>query len=147
MKHAAAAAGFAALAILWSWPLAAHLSTHLPGSGIGDNALFLWNFWWMRTARATGASFWYTPYLFAPLGADLVLHTNTALPAWIGATALGRYPLAAALTHDDRIAGAQRVLRVSAGVANRPAVRGGDPRRRHLRDLAYIAAHLTGIST
>jgi hypothetical protein len=97
MKHAAAAAGFAALAILWSWPLAAHLSTHLPGSGIGDNALFLWNFWWMRTARATGASFWYTPYLFAPLGADLVLHTNTALPAWIGATALGRYPLAAAL--------------------------------------------------
>jgi hypothetical protein len=95
--HAAAALGFAALAIVWSWPLALHLSTHLPGTGIGDNALFLWNFWWMRMARASGAGFWHTEYLLAPIGADLVLHTHTALPAWIGATLLRRYSLAAAL--------------------------------------------------
>lgn len=96
-QHVAIAIGFAALAVVWSWPLALHLSTHLPGRGIGDNALFLWNFWWMRTARASDTSFWQTSYLFAPVGADLMLHTHTALPAWVGATLLRRFTVATAL--------------------------------------------------
>ena len=95
--HVAMAIGFAALAVVWSWPLVLHLSTHLPGRGLGDNALFLWNFWWMRTARASGTGFWHTSYLFAPAGADLILHTHTALPAWLGATLLRRFPVATAL--------------------------------------------------
>ena len=85
------------MAVLWTLPLAVHLSTHLPGTGLGDNASFLWNFWWMREALAHQRSFFETTYLFAPSGADLTLHTHTAFPALVGATALGRAPLVAAL--------------------------------------------------
>jgi hypothetical protein len=95
--HLSVAFGFALLAIAWTFPLALHLSTHLPGTGIGDNASFFWNFWWMRTARASGAGFFHTPYLLAPNGADLTLHTHTALPAYVGATLLGGLSIAAAL--------------------------------------------------
>lgn len=86
LRHFTAAVGFAALAAVWSFPLVWHLSTHLPGAGIGDNALFVWNFWWMRTALASGRDFFQTSYLFAPVGVDLTLHTHTALPAFLGAT-------------------------------------------------------------
>lgn len=41
---------FAALATLWTWPLALHLSTRLPGELAGDNLGFTWNLWWMRQA-------------------------------------------------------------------------------------------------
>ena len=95
--HILVAIGFAALAAVWSFPLVLHLSTHLPGSGIGDNAIFLWNFWWMRTALASGVGFFHTPYLFAPVGADLTLHTHTALPALVGATLFGRLSTVTAL--------------------------------------------------
>jgi hypothetical protein len=95
--HLLVALGFVALAVVWTFPLVLRLSTHLPGAGIGDNALFLWNFWWMRTARATGSSFLHTSYLLAPAGADLTLHTHTALPAFIGATLLGGFSVATAL--------------------------------------------------
>jgi hypothetical protein len=90
LAHGAVAIGFGGLAAAWSYPLVLHLSTHLPGGGIGDNAIFLWNFWWMREALASGAGFFHTTYLFAPVGADLTLHTHTALPALVGATLLGR---------------------------------------------------------
>jgi len=95
--HLVVAFGFAALAIVWSFPLVLHLSTHLPGAGIGDNSLFLWNFWWMRTARPSGSGFFHTSYLFAPAGADLTLHTHTALPAFVGATLLKGFSVATAL--------------------------------------------------
>ena len=69
----------------------------MPGAGLGDNALFVWNFWWMRTALASGADFFHTTYLFAPVGADLTLHTHTALPAFAGATVLRAVPVVTAL--------------------------------------------------
>src|SRR5712691_261132 len=92
-RHLACAAGFVALAIAWSFPLVLHLSTHLPGPAIGDNAVFLWNFWWMRAALASHIGFFHTTYLFAPVGTDLTLHTHTALPAFASATLLGSRPL------------------------------------------------------
>jgi hypothetical protein len=95
--HLLVAVGFLALAVAWTFPLVLHLPTHLPGAGIGDNSLFLWNFWWMRTARSAGSGFFHTSYLFAPVGADLTLHTHTALPAFIGATVLGGVSVATAL--------------------------------------------------
>lgn len=87
-RDVAALAIFALLAILWSFPLVSRLSSALPGDGLGDNAMFLWNFWWMRVSRATGQPFFYTKYVFAPFGTDLTLHTHTALTAFIGATVL-----------------------------------------------------------
>ncbi len=89
--------GFAVLAIGWTFPLVSQLETHMPGSGVGDNAMFLWNFWWMRTSLGQGSGFFQTPYLFAPIGVDLTLHTHTALPAFVGATLLGSLSAVAAL--------------------------------------------------
>ena len=82
----------AALALAWSFPLATVAGTHLAGAGFSDNANFLWNFWWMREALGSGERFFSTPYLFAPFGTDLTLHTHTALNAFAGATLLERLP-------------------------------------------------------
>jgi len=76
------------MALVWSYPLVFHLGTHLPGRWAGDNIDFLWNFWWMRTVLESGHDVFRTPYLFAPSGVDLTLHTHTALPAFVGATIL-----------------------------------------------------------
>lgn len=74
------------LAIAWTWPLAAHLTTHLPGAVAGDNIDFLWNVWWMRQAlQRPELSFFYTDRLFAPYGIDLTLHTHAALPSLVAA--------------------------------------------------------------
>jgi hypothetical protein len=83
-------AGFAAAAIVLTWPLALHLRDAIPGDGAGDNVTFLWNFWWMRHALATRDSFFHTNALFYPIGVDLVVHSHTALNAFLGATLLGR---------------------------------------------------------
>src|SRR5262249_20068063 len=97
LRHFAAASSLAALTIIWSLPFVLHLSTHLPGAGLGDNTQFLWNCWWMRTALASGQDFFRTGYLFSPVGADLTLHSSTALSAFVGATLLGRFPVLTAL--------------------------------------------------
>ena len=94
--HGVAAAIFSLLAVVWTYPLVTSLSGQLPGLG-GDTLQFLWNFWWMRTALASGHEVFFTSHMLAPAGASLVLHTFTALPAFIGATVLGSLPVAAAL--------------------------------------------------
>ena len=89
---------FVALAVVWTWPLVTDLSGQLPGLGNGgDSQQFLWNFWWMRTALASGQDVFFTSYMLAPVGASLVLHTFTPLPAFAGATVLASLPVAAAL--------------------------------------------------
>jgi hypothetical protein len=87
--HAGLLIAYAFLAVVQTWPLALHLGTHLPGFGLGDNVSFVWNLWWMREAGVRG--YFQTPMLFAPLGAPLVLHTHTALHAWLGATVLRQF--------------------------------------------------------
>src|SRR4051812_33721950 len=86
--HLLAFAAFAGLTIAWTYPLAFHLTAELPGAGLGDNAAFLWNFWWMRTALAQHTSYFHTTYLFAPAGTNLMLNSHTAATAFIGATLL-----------------------------------------------------------
>jgi hypothetical protein len=88
--HALAAAAFSALAVGFTWPLAARLATHVPGGGAGDNLTFVWNFWWMRHALATGAPIFHTDAIFWPFGTSLLLNTHTALDAFAGATLLSR---------------------------------------------------------
>ena len=97
-RHLLAVSTLALVAILWSFPLAARLGSHIPGAGFSDNANFLWNFWWMREALATGLSgYFHTPYLFHPGGVDLVLHTHIAMNAFVGATVLGATSLPTAM--------------------------------------------------
>src|SRR2546425_5128888 len=79
---------FAALSVLWTWPLVSHLRSAIPGNP-GDNYSFLWNFWWMRHVLETpGASYFRMNYLFYPAGTNLANHPHTALLAFIGATVL-----------------------------------------------------------
>jgi hypothetical protein len=89
---------FVALAILLTWPLAAHLATHIPGTGLDDNAMFLWNFWWVRQALSEpGASVFATSAVFHPGGVNLVLHSQSLVNAVAGATVFGALSLPAAL--------------------------------------------------
>lgn len=94
--HAGTALLFAAMAVVWTWPLAGQLSTHVPGSTAGDNVASVWNFWWARFASAHQLDLFRTDALFAPAGTSLILHTHTALPAMIGATVFHGLSLVAA---------------------------------------------------
>ncbi len=88
--HAPALLLFAALAIVWTWPLVRHFRDHIPGRP-GDNFSFLWNLWWMRKALSSAdLSFFRSPYLFSPFGVDLVNHPHTALQGLLSATVLSR---------------------------------------------------------
>jgi hypothetical protein len=90
MKHSGPLALFAALAIAWTWPLAAHLRDAIPG-GPGDNYSFVWNLWWMRHVLSTpGLAYFHTDYLFYPFGTTIADHPHTALPAIVAATLLKR---------------------------------------------------------
>lgn len=91
-RGAAVVTAALAAVLLWTRPLAAHLTTHILGAP-GDNVTFLWDFWWLRYARAHGLDLLRTDVLFAPYGTDLSLHTLVALPAYLGATLLGWLPL------------------------------------------------------
>ena len=145
LRHIAAAIGFAALAVVWTYPLARHGSTHILGGGAGDNVAFLWNFWWMRAALEANLAFFRTDYLFVPTGVDLILHTHTALPAFVGATALGKLPVVAALNATVLFAiflsafGAYllawRITRSHSAAAVAGLIFGGSP---------FMSAHLNG---
>ena len=77
---------FAAFVAWWLFPVLSNLSSVIPGAGAGDNVTFVWNVWWMQyVLHHPGQTFFFTPFLFHPIGADLTLHTHTALPALIGA--------------------------------------------------------------
>jgi hypothetical protein len=145
LRHAWAVLLFGFLAVVWTYPLILNLDTSLPGAGAGDNVDVLWNFWWMRKAVALGTSFFHTPYLFAPVGMDLTLHTHSALPAFVGATLLAGMSTVAALNTTILVSMfmngycawllAWRLTKdhLSAVVAG--IVFGGSP---------YLAAHLNG---
>ena len=86
---AGVASVYTALAIVHTYPLVLNLGSHLPGLGLGDNVSFVWNLWWMREALASPElDYFYCPLLLVPSGASLVLHTHTALAAFVGATLL-----------------------------------------------------------
>jgi hypothetical protein len=97
IAHVLVAGWFVLLACGLSYPLIFNLNTHVPGPP-GDNFAFVWNFWWFRFARGAGVGVFDCPYLFAPFGTSLVLHTHTALQSYAGATLLSR--LSAVTAHN-----------------------------------------------
>ncbi len=79
---------FAAVTAGWLLPILSNLSAVIPGPGAGDNVTFVWDVWWMRyVLHHPGQTFFFSPFLFHPIGIDLTLHTHTALPALIAAAA------------------------------------------------------------
>lgn len=92
------------LAVVWTWPLAAHLGSGLPynerfvSPAGSDNHIWVWDFWSVKQALAAGHSPFSTNMVLPPLENGLGLHTHVilygllALPftAWLGApTAVG----------------------------------------------------------
>jgi hypothetical protein len=83
--------GFLALAIVATWPLALHFTTHAPGGDWHgripsfETPINLWNLWWFRYALVDlGQSPFQCGYVFHPYGADLWFHTMSPLPALVG---------------------------------------------------------------
>ncbi|MBN1873448.1 MAG: hypothetical protein JXA33_04395 [Anaerolineae bacterium] len=59
------------VALVGSWPLVLHLTTHLPDR-FNDSLLHSWNTWWVQQALQTGQPLYYTRALFYPDGVSLV---------------------------------------------------------------------------
>jgi len=67
------------LALILTWPLAAHFGSHVPGDGSDDPPL-TWNLWWLSHALLDlKTSPFDCDYLFYPLGINLAFYTHTVL--------------------------------------------------------------------
>jgi hypothetical protein len=76
--HAAVVAVYAALAVVFTWPLVQHLASHVPGSYTWafDEYTFLWNSWWFRYSLLDlGQNPLVSTHTFYPLGISLVSYT------------------------------------------------------------------------
>ncbi len=77
--HLVVLGGYLLLALVLTWPLAAHWSSHVPGNGADDPPL-TWNLWWVRHALLSlGTNPFRCDYLFYPLGINLAFYTLTVL--------------------------------------------------------------------
>lgn len=72
--HATAIMLYLGLALGMTWPLALQMTTAVPGNGF-DTWQNMWNMWWLREALLTGSNPYFTPYLYYPHGASLLLQT------------------------------------------------------------------------
>jgi hypothetical protein len=69
------ALGYLALALLFTHPLAGNLGTHHVGEAGGDAKVYLWNYWWTKTALSESTSPFETDRIFHPIGIGLAFHT------------------------------------------------------------------------
>lgn len=71
------------LALVLTYPLVLHFTTHVVGDGSDDPAL-AWNLWWVPHAILNlGSSPIYTDYMFFPIGLNLGFYTLTYLNAFV----------------------------------------------------------------
>jgi hypothetical protein len=138
----AALALFALLAVIMTWPLAANLSSRVPGTATWafDESTFLWNNWYLQHALLDlHTSPLHSELIWFPLGIDLVLYTfnftnaalalplqlvlnlplasNLTLLLATVLSSLGAYLLAAEALQGDAFAGLWRVQRRSGSQA------------------------------
>ncbi len=96
--HALILTLYALLAVALTWPLARHLTTHVPGSDTWafDEYTFLWNTWWLRYSLLDlGQNPLHTTHIFYPLGISLVLYTYNLFNALIALPLQAFLPLPA----------------------------------------------------
>ena len=95
--HLAVLAGYVATALVFSWPLALHLSTHLTGPPDGDTGVYVWNQWVFQHEILVHRRLpFFTDAIFSMTqDANLSLHNYTAfqnllalpLSGWLGVVA------------------------------------------------------------
>jgi hypothetical protein len=61
--------------LLFTQPLAGNLGTHHVGESGGDAKVYLWNYWWTKTALSEMKSPFETDAIFHPIGIGLAFHT------------------------------------------------------------------------
>ncbi|HSP91632.1 MAG TPA: hypothetical protein VLN08_12020 [Vicinamibacterales bacterium] len=99
--------GYAAATVVFTWPLASRLSTHVLGTLSGDTGLYLWNLWSFGNELSQGRHPFFTTSVFAlapPV--NLALHNYTALAGaaamvllkWLDITAVYNAVLLLSLT-------------------------------------------------
>ena len=111
--HALVLLGYAAVAIVFSWPLPLHLGTALTGNPGGDTGVYVWNQWVFRHELIEKGSFpYFTDTLFGPdQQSDLSLHNYTTFADIIAV------PLRSFLTVVEAFNVAYLVLMVLGGYA------------------------------
>jgi hypothetical protein len=79
LTHAVVLLGYAATALVFSWPLPLHLGTMLTGGPGGDTGVYVWNQWVFRHELIEKGGFpYFTNTLFGPdQQTDLSLHNYT----------------------------------------------------------------------
>ena len=82
--HVWALGFYAALALLLTWPLARHLTTHVAGDGIDDPSL-AWNLWWIkaRLVDQHAAAIFHADWMFHPIDINLAFYTLTPLNGFL----------------------------------------------------------------
>jgi hypothetical protein len=99
IQHSAFLSGFLALAVAWTWPLAARLSWRIPHDP-GDPVLNTWILWWNAQAIPF-TSAWWSPPIFYPMPGALALSEHlfgiavfTTPLQLVGLSAIAAYNLA-----------------------------------------------------
>jgi hypothetical protein len=94
---------FIALAIAWTWPLAAHLTSRIPHDP-GNSVLSIWLLWWNAHVMPFTPSWWSPPF-FSPVPGALALSEHLAGLAlittplqWFGGSPLAAYNVAFVLS-------------------------------------------------
>lgn len=85
--HLIAIGLYTLLALIFTWPLAAHLTTHVPGEPTWafDESTFLWNMWWLKhSLLALQQTPLESSYIFFPLGIKLTTYTFNLFNAAFG---------------------------------------------------------------
>ena len=89
--HLFALVGYAVCAIVFTWPLAPQLGTHLTGSPAGDTGVYVWNQWvFQHEILEQGRFPYFTDKIFSLTGrANLSLHNYTAFQDLIALPLIG----------------------------------------------------------
>lgn len=79
-KHGGVLLLFSFLSLLTTWPLATHITTHVPGNGIDDPSL-AWNLWWVkhRLVEQLNWDIFHSDWMFYPVEINLAFYTLTPL--------------------------------------------------------------------
>ena len=142
--HLLALGLYTLLALFLTWPLAAQLTTHIPGEATWafDESTFVWNMWWLKFSLLNlGQTPLLSSYIFFPLGIDLTTYTFNLFNAAFGLPLQLAFslPLASNLTIlFSYISSAYGMLLLSLYLLASPAPR-------HLRPpIRYLAAFAAG---
>src|SRR5512142_362233 len=78
-----ALAAYVLLAVILTYPLVLHFTTHVAGDG-GDDPALAWNLWWVPySILQLHSSPIETSHMFYPIGLDLAFYTLTYLNAFL----------------------------------------------------------------